>query len=132
MTDIDPAIDPEIKDHSETQMQENMEELNNNTVDNNNAVDTVTDNVNITEGEEEVFGVVDPTAIISAVPIVGKRGRKSKARNDGSDSDEAFILKMKTLMMKTITNLKKMNMMTKVRWWIRRRLRWRWWWRGIW
>lgn len=39
------------------------------------------------EPEEEIFGVVDPNAIISAVPVVGKRGRSNV---DGSDSDEAY------------------------------------------
>jgi len=42
------------------------------------------------EPEEEIFGVVDPNAIISAVPIVGKRGRKTTGATDGSDSDEAY------------------------------------------
>ena len=43
------------------------------------------------ETEEEVFGVVDPNAIISAQPVVGKRGRKSTRRqSDGSDSDDAY------------------------------------------
>lgn len=48
------------------------------------------DDKNNIEPEEEVFGVVDPTAIISAVPVVGKRGRKSKRGDDGSDSDDAY------------------------------------------
>lgn len=42
------------------------------------------------EPEEEVFGVVDPNAIISAIPVVGKRGRKSRAGNDEFDSDDAY------------------------------------------
>ena len=83
MTENDPAIDPEIKDQSENP--EIKQESNYDNVD----------NVNITEGEnepeEEVFGVVDPNAIISAVSVVGKRGRKTNSANDGSDSDEAYF-----------------------------------------
>lgn len=78
MTNNDPEIDPEIMDHPEIK-----EELS---IDNTN---TNNDDVNITEGEEEeVFGVVDPNAIISAVPMIGKRGRN--VGNNGSDSDDAY------------------------------------------
>lgn len=42
------------------------------------------------EPEEEIFGVVDPNAIVSAQPVVGKRGRKSGRQSEGSDSDEAY------------------------------------------
>ena len=81
MTEYDPEIDPDTMNQSE--ISGIKEELN---IENDNS----DSNVNITEGEEEVFGVVDPNAIISAVPIVGKRGRKANASNDGSDSDEAY------------------------------------------
>lgn len=42
------------------------------------------------EPEEEIFGVVDPNAIISALPLVGRRGRNSKNALNGSDSDDAY------------------------------------------
>lgn len=43
------------------------------------------------EPEEEVFGVVNPEAIVSAQPVVGRRGRKAtKRQSEDSDSDEAY------------------------------------------
>jgi hypothetical protein len=79
MSENEPKIDHEVGETSpdHEMIQESPE------FDENN-------NINNVEPEEEVFGVVDPTAIISAIPVVGKRGRKSRHGDDGSDSDDAY------------------------------------------
>lgn len=80
MSEQDSTIHQEVTDPGNVTANDN---INTNENTNNYSVDKI-------EPEEEVFGVVDPTAIISAVPIVGKRGRKGKSNNNGSDSDEAY------------------------------------------
>ena len=79
MNGNEPIIDHEVGEPTpDLELNQQSSNFNNN-IDSNNA-----------EPEEEIFGVVDPTAIISAVPVVGKRGRKSKRGDDGSDSDDAY------------------------------------------
>ena len=84
MSEIDPVIEHEATDPGkvEIDMVNNIKNEENVHDTNDNYEDAKTSTIY----EEEVFGVVDPTAIISAIPVVGKRGRT----NDGSDSDEAY------------------------------------------
>ena len=86
MSENEPKIDHEVGETIPEQ--EVTQESPKNDLNINENVNEIV--VDKNEPEEEVFGVVDPNAIISAFPIVGKRGRKSKRGDDGSDSDDAY------------------------------------------